>query len=50
MCKAPRQSSGVFNSLFIFNSQASEIGGNPVSLGMLPLSLEGQINLFGLLI
>jgi len=26
----PRQSSNVFNSLFIFDNQALEIGGNPV--------------------
>lgn len=50
ICKPPRQSSGVFNRLFIFDNQALESGGNPVSLGVLPLSLKGQMNLFSLLI
>lgn len=51
MCKPPRQSSGVFNSVFIFNNhQALEIGGNPVFLGTLLLSSEGHMNLFSLLI
>lgn len=31
ICKPPRQSSGVFNRLFIFDNQALESGGNPVS-------------------
>lgn len=50
LCKPPRQSSGVFNSLFIFNNQALEVGGSPVSLGVLPLSSQGQMDLFGLYI
>lgn len=41
ICKPPRQSSGVFNRLFIFDNQALESGGNPVSLGVLPLSSKG---------
>ena len=38
------------NSLFIFDNQALEVGGNLVSLGMLPFSLEGQMGLVILLI
>lgn len=36
----------VFISLFIFNIQALESGGNPVSLGVLPLSSERCTNVF----
>lgn len=50
MCEPPSQSSGVFNCQFIFNNHALEVCGNRVSLGVLPLSSEGQINLFSLLI
>lgn len=50
ICEPPRQSSGVFNRLFIFDNQALESGGNPVSLGVLPLSSKGQMNLFSSLI
>lgn len=45
MCNPPRQSSSVFISLFVFNNHALEGGGNLVSLGTLPLSMEGLMYL-----